>query len=291
MRKHHFKNKRLGALAAIFISCLFLIGLSNAYAELVTAYTFEPGTELKDVAVMLDGGGVASDDLTCSGTCNFVAGVFGQAIELVGLGDYLKTLSSSADLDPGLNGFTVAFFTYGTGFGSVGGHIVTKYLPSSGWEVVCNTSFPRVEGLFSASGTHTYLRASDSTVEGDWYHVAVTYDGGNIGKLYINGELKATANTLAFNSANVAMHIATPSHSPGQADHGYAGFIDDFAIFNEILTDDDILLLSEEGLEAYMGYVPEPTLEERVEELESQVSELLQRLRDCPTTKHCVSEE
>ncbi len=247
--------KRNPLVYIVFLVCSLLLTFSpNAQADLVTAYTFE--LETVDVAEALGGNGTTADDLTCVGTCNFVPGVFGQAVELVGLTDYLRTVNSSADLDPRSNGFTVAFFTQGTAFGSVGGHIVTKYWPASGWGVVCNDGVPYVEGEFSASGTHSRVRASDSTVEGDWYHVALTYDGGNIGKLYINGVLMATANDIVFNSDTVAMFIGSPSHSPGQADHGYAGFIDDFAIFNEVLTDDDILLLSDKGLEAYMGYPP-----------------------------------
>ena len=113
MKGNSFNSKKFGTFVTALFCCLFLIALPNAFAELVTAYTFEPGTEWKDVAVMLGGGGVASDDLSCSGTCTQTVGVFGQAIE-VGLADYFATVGNSSDLDPGANGFTVALYTKGT---------------------------------------------------------------------------------------------------------------------------------------------------------------------------------
>jgi hypothetical protein len=264
MRKYQINPKRLGALVVIFFCLSFLVTAPNVFADLVTAYTFESGTELKDVAVMLGGGGVASDDLTCSGTCTLTDGVFGQGIE-VGLADYFAALVSSSDLDPGPNGFTVALYTKGTEWGNVaGGHTLTKYLPSNGWDIVTGgltTGYEpmTIVGTLSDSGSYYRLRVPDETVEGAWRHIAMTYDGINTAKLYIDGVLRVERNDVAFTPANVGVYGSVASHAPSQADHAYGGFFDDIAIFNEPLSAGDIQRLSEEGIEAFMGYTPEPS--------------------------------
>jgi len=264
MNNHHISFKVLGIMAGIFFYFLFLITSPNVFAGLVTAYTFEPGTEFSDVAELLGGGGVASDDLDCSGNCSFDVGVFGQAIE-VGLADYFATLGNSSDLDPGPNGFTVALYTKGTEWGDVaGGHMVTKYLPSNGWDIMAGgftTGYKpmTIEGTFSDNGSYYRLTVSEETVEGAWRHIAMTYDGGiSTAKLYIDGELRTERNDVFFTSADVGVYFGVASHAPSQADHAYGGIFDDIAIFDEPLSQQNIVRLSAEGLESYMAPIPEP---------------------------------
>jgi len=258
MMKKPARSLKLGALFTVLLSCLFLIALSNASAELVTAYTFELGTELQDVAVMLGGGGVASDDLSCSGTCTGVAGVFGQGVE-VGLLDYLATSGTSPDLDPGSAGFTVSFWTYGKEFPPNGAHILTKYLPSNGLSITSGgytTGYQpmTIEAVTIDEGSRRYLAVTGETVEGEWRHIVMTLDTTGTAKLYIDGTFRTEVPSASINPAIVGLFLGVASHDPTRADHAYAGMYDDIAIFDEALSVEDISILNEEGLEAFMGY-------------------------------------
>jgi hypothetical protein len=247
-------------ILVVLVVTVFLIGTlatTNASAELVTAYTFEPPTELKDVAVILGGGGVATDDLTCSGSCTSTGGVFGQAIE-VGLADYLVTLGSSSDLNPGPNGFTIAFYTYGIDV-QTASQIVSKYSPNDGWYCasVLDVGLEEIRGGFVGGGTfNDHLVTDEGTVQGAWRHIALTFDGVNTSSIYIDGQHKLTRNDVIFLPSDIPVYFGVASHDPGAFWHQYWGIFDDVAIFDESLSAEDIRRLSEEGIEEYMGYGP-----------------------------------
>lgn len=72
-----------------------------------------------------------------------------------------------------------------------------------------------------------------------WIHVVGTYDGENI-KTYINGELKSTMNHPGQTGGTNQMMIGSISNPQWQ------GSLDDMRFYNRILTDEEILLLSQQ---------------------------------------------
>jgi hypothetical protein len=255
MMKKTLKSLKLLVLFTVLSCYLFFPASPNAFAELVTAYTFEEGTELLDVAVMLGGGGVLNDSLTCVGNnCMLTEGVFGKGM-ILGLSDYLKTQSDSSDLNPGPNGFTIAFYTYGIDVAS-SSHIVSKYYPITGWFIGSNKDPARIIGGF-LGGVDENTFAVEETVEDMWRHIALTFDGVTAW-LYIDGVLKQTRNDVNFIQNDIPLHFAAASHDPEYFGHHYGGIFDDVAIFNEPLSANDIQSLSQNGLEQFMGCITVP---------------------------------
>jgi hypothetical protein len=101
--------------------------------------------------------------------------------------------------------------------------------------------------IWTSDGTAHYFDGKTSVELETWYHIAQTYDG-KILKLYVNGkedgnvsfsgDIIVTAQPIRIGGgANVG---AAPLHTPG--------IIDEVAIFNEALEQEDIPNLMNNGL-------------------------------------------
>ena len=87
---------------------------------------------------------------------------------------------------------------------------------------------------------YTAVFAVDNTFNGDWHHLAGTYDGSNL-RLYVDGDLKATTphvGSISTNGYNV--NIGRNTQETGRL---YNGTIDDVRIYNNALSQADILEL------------------------------------------------
>jgi hypothetical protein len=85
-----------------------------------------------------------------------------------------------------------------------------------------------------------------------WYHVAGVWDAGKKSiKLYLDGVLQAgTGTTPASPGDKKTINIGR--RSDGNADTYFDGTIDDFAILNVALTEEDIKNLMNNGLKFYV---------------------------------------
>jgi hypothetical protein len=100
-----------------------------------------------------------------------------------------------------------------------------------------------VQGQKGARGTCSY---GALTYE-EWNHIAATYDKSQV-KLYVNGAQVSSGNFAEdVSSSNASWYIG---YSPG---HQIQGFMDEAAIFNIALTEDDIKDIMNEGLEKALG--------------------------------------
>ncbi|MBN2181039.1 MAG: LamG domain-containing protein, partial [Sedimentisphaerales bacterium] len=84
--------------------------------------------------------------------------------------------------------------------------------------------------------------AVDSSFNGDWRHVAGTYDGSEL-RLYVDGGLRDTnthAGTIEVHTDNLA--IGWNSEETGRF---YNGAIDEVKIFNRALSEGEILFLAD----------------------------------------------
>ena len=93
----------------------------------------------------------------------------------------------------------------------------------------------------------TLIRAEAPSALGQWYHVAVTYDRGNLASspvFYINGQRTATS-TLAMPSGT-APPLSGTGYIGNRAalDRAWNGLIDDLRIYNRILTDGEVFALA-----------------------------------------------
>jgi len=107
------------------------------------------------------------------------------------------------------------------------------------------TCFGNENGGWSGGGNNfsgqNYMFTND-----EWYHLAITV-GDSIGKLYINGEQLGAEKPFS----NLVLSDTSMNLSIGSAngDWGFSGVIDEFAIFNVELEEEDIQAIMNEGLE------------------------------------------
>ena len=107
-------------------------------------------------------------------------------------------------------------------------------------------------GSFFDVGTGAHGKAGfNFTAKLDtWYHYAGTYDGSKV-RAYIDGELMGEgAASGAIKPTGIDVHIGVSTYA--QSD-GLAGVLDEVAIFNKALTEDDIKDIMKKGLEKATG--------------------------------------
>ncbi len=98
---------------------------------------------------------------------------------------------------------------------------------------------------------HTARFPVDNTFNGDWHHLAGTYDGSNL-RLYVDGDLKDTvAHVGAIATNNYNVNIGRNSEQIGRF---YNGIIDDARIYNHVLTQTEI----QELMAGRMAHSPDP---------------------------------
>jgi hypothetical protein len=81
----------------------------------------------------------------------------------------------------------------------------------------------------------------DSSFDGDWHHVAGTFDGSEV-KLYIDGGIRAT--TAHVGTIETSIHNLTIGTNSEEVSRFYNGAIDEVRIYNRALSEGEILYLS-----------------------------------------------
>ena len=86
--------------------------------------------------------------------------------------------------------------------------------------------------------------------KGEWYHIAITV-GKSIAKLYVNGTQLGADKPFV----NLVLSDTSRNLSIGSADNSwyFNGLIDEVAIFNVELTEEDIQTIMNKGLERASG--------------------------------------
>jgi len=110
-------------------------------------------------------------------------------------------------------------------------------------------------GLRSGAGVCGFM-GSDTVLDGDWHHVAMTRDANWVIRVYLNGVVQATtphrrdpaeANAVADSTCpRSPMLVAAPVWIGGdlyESEH-FHGSIDDVRIYSGVLTDDEIAALA-----------------------------------------------
>jgi len=88
---------------------------------------------------------------------------------------------------------------------------------------------------------------STTVIEFDkWYHVAGTYKSGQI-RVYVNGAMETEGTTITGKIKATTGELWIGKYWGGGCDD-FDGIIDEFGIFNKVLTADDIKLVMDQGL-------------------------------------------
>ncbi len=186
---------------------------------------------------------------TVSGAAYSASGKANGAAQFDGSDDYIE-IGSIADFGFGTGDFTIGYWVQFTTTHSSGTAWPQSgmYKNATGWNVVGNfevalnfdkslSVVANVQGDFITTGT--------AITTGTWYHVLVTRDNGTL-KLYVDGQLIGSRSfTTSLSATN--QYLGT-SWVAEQAARYLHGLMDEFRIYNRVLSNAEICYLAEKSL-------------------------------------------
>ena len=255
----------LTVVIALFVVGLLFAVSSEANVDLGTVagmWLFDNDDD--DFAEDRSGNG---NDGTFVGGPEFTDGRFGNALEFSGLGAYVDCGNGeSLDITEEITIVAWANFDnvdYGGGGGdlySIGAKGYPDSIPANaGWwfshdnrgngQGFNYTCFGNANGGWAGGGNNLSGRNFQFT-NGQWYHMALTV-GDDTAKLYIDAVQLGPDKPLA----NLVLSDTSRKLSIGSALNSwyFSGVIDEFAIFNVELDEEDIQEIMDEGLEWATG--------------------------------------
>ena len=190
-----------------------------------------------------------------NGKLEHVNGKFGKAFKFNGKGANVVEVSSVAKL-AGMKALTIAAWAKPNGIkGADGMSIASKRIAHQNGDCY---------NFFTWTGQKMYARVNSTgqivsnTVlkDGEWYHVAFTFEGGGKIKLYING-VEETA------TAHPDKAVLDDNKSPlwiGELNAGrnfaWNGILDDVAMWNRALSEKEIQSVMNKGLQLLLAVDP-----------------------------------
>jgi hypothetical protein len=177
------------------------------------------------------------------------------------------TRISLGNVAPTTNQFTVAFWFKRDGAGSLVGlgdqqHIINSNASSTQagrWNLNCHLD-GKTDGSYRARFFHNSATAwgqagatnafdVSSTLQSDvWYHFAMTRDGNNLFKLYLDGvKVHEASNPGTFSNASTGVILG---RDPALTGRHFIGYFDDVRFYNGALTSEEILAMITAGAPA-----------------------------------------
>jgi len=214
--------------AVLLILTGFIAAISNA--ELVSFYEFEGNYENTGT------GSAVGQPL--GGAEIVIDAIRGSVLSVDGNGDYVRI--DNDDIDHITSVITVAAWVKSAGTNWSDAGVVTR---GYNWRVYISGS---ANGTFQCMDTEpkpTKVRGSVDINDGEWHHVAGTYDGLQY-VLYIDGvqdgAAVAATGPIATNTSNKFVIGAFLKTSDPAAKKEYDGFIDDVRVYDHILSASEI---------------------------------------------------
>jgi hypothetical protein len=237
-------------LAYVSLGVIGLVSPSQSFAEIdtetcVAAWLFEEGA-----------GNIAEDssengnDGDIEGGPSWADGVFGKALDFDKVDDQI-IIPDSASLE--LEHLTMAAWVYLRSYPE-DARIITQEVdgaPYSTYSIMMSGGgYTKLEFRIALDNNRKRIPSNADVPLEEWTHVAATYDGANA-VLYINGEIdKEEPQTGALLTTDNPVYIgASQFWDPRFFD----GLMDDAALFNVALTQDEIKSLMENGLSATLA--------------------------------------
>ena len=245
MKKTHLT---IGCISSIVIG-LMLTGITDARIDpesVVGIWLFEDDGDLGK-----DSSGNDNDGEPVNGPKGTDEGKFGGGLDLPVNNDQLQ-VPITVDYDE---------ITVMTWFNLGAGNTRPRFVGNDhtdvtlkGFQLMYNTA---TTASFFDVGTGAQRRAAQFNFTadvGEWYHYAGTYDGSTV-RAYMDGELMAESaceGAIADSGIDVLIGMR-----PGGDQ--FNGILDEVAIFNKALTQDDIQTIMEQGLSKVLSTAVEPS--------------------------------
>jgi hypothetical protein len=235
---------------------LVVIGVlvNPSYAEIdpetvigVWLFDEDGGTAVKDYSVNGNHG-------TIMGAPEWVDGKFGTALKLNGSTDYVLIQNSDSFNSPAeTNGLTMLAWANRTAIRGGWEEVISK------WKAGAAGSSYRLHVHETDGNWESFIRnaadANNITITGTpgkedtWVHLAVTYDGSTT-KIYQDGLMVSSgANAGGIHASDLDVSIGKRTGD----NEFFAGIVDEVAIFNVALSEDDIQNIMTKGLESALG--------------------------------------
>lgn len=248
---------------ALLTAAALAVSVMPAAAAAETAGT-EP---LVSITFDEDGTGTGSFTASAGGTVtehgsvSYAAGVHGNALSITE-----KSPENYLELEDGiLDGCAAATYTFYLKPGSAD---VPNWPFMTTPDETQTMNYEKYVGMLATTTYYTAERYNNSgtrlssvTTEGDysdWEHVAVVFDGNGT-RIYVNGMPAASDDTAVDLSAVFTESSKTwLGHANWGEGEGFAGMIDDFSVYGEALTEDEIQALAGDAYtEALSEYLNE----------------------------------
>lgn len=228
----------------IVLVAVLVMGLTTSVvnAKLVACWNFDElhGTTIYDSA--------GNNDGTINGDVVWASGRVGGALKSNGSGDYVDCGGGKNEGDPNTwaditDEITVAAWIKGPfrGHGRKRRHTIISKGDKT-WKLVLWKTYKIIwecEGLTETNRFQAYV---DTYNHGDykWHHVAGVYDGSKL-YIYFDGELSAsTPASGSIKTNDQPVYIGGNAENPGRE---WKGLIDEVAIFDHALSEDEITQL------------------------------------------------
>jgi hypothetical protein len=240
----------------IGVVILFVVGVLNtsSYAKIdpktiVGMWLFDDGKG----GIAKDSSGNKNDGELINGP-EWVGGKFGKALKFDGMDDYVY-MKNSENSNP-TNAITLSVWVNPSDFTGEP-ELFSKWVAGT---CIVIGSGANVTGsgclFFVVRPPNLIIEDSKSMTLNTWHHVAATFDGSAI-RLYKNG-IQVNSAKRPESLAIVPSGWAIGGLGPALIDstYCYAGLIDEAAVFNVALNDDDIKRIMNVGLEAASAVSP-----------------------------------
>ncbi|MBR9677354.1 PGF-pre-PGF domain-containing protein [Candidatus Woesearchaeota archaeon] len=192
-----------------------------------------------------DGSGSAAIDSSSNnndGTVNgpaWASGIIDGAINAIGDADYVEISTTNVDANQG----TIATWVWANSFAAADENFIfghTTY-PVYGSRIQIYTDDPGGNLDLGLGDNHALDTGIYNLDLDTWYHIALTWDGTNY-EVYVDGNLETSGTYTGLTSINSFADVANNGNT-GTRDEAWNGLIDDFRIYNRVLSQAEIQTL------------------------------------------------
>ena len=176
-------------------------------------------------------------------------GKFGSALEFHG-GEDMVMVEHSDDLS--LQTFTIMLWIKTP---TAAQALIHKQPSSAMRNYILNifsSNLPRAS--FSSEGVRTDCDGTTTVNDDQWHHIAATYDQKSL-KVYVDGKLEGDVPS-PDKKVETNEEPLLFGHAGGTGDYRYAGLMDEVAVYNIALSEDEIRTCIEKGLKETLAVAP-----------------------------------